>query len=173
LNLRAKGRVARRAHVQLASFYIEREDRNQALEHLSLNIADDPKSPRAFFLKGQANLIFEQYESSLDDYEEAVRLGGSNAELRKLGENLANVFTSRGEALRVQGRRWPAVSEFNRAIRADSEYPSAYRERGLAYRDIGLVGLAMADFENALRLDPVDEKARELLSTTSREANGR
>ena len=124
------------------------------MRHLSLNIDGNPENSNAFFLRGQANFIFEQYESSLEDYEEAVRLGIDNDEAAKPGANLAVVFTSKGGPFSDQDLYWPAISEFNRAIRTDSQYPIAYRERGRAYRELGLVTVAMGDFEDAVRLDP-------------------
>jgi tetratricopeptide (TPR) repeat protein len=168
LTLSPTGRGAGNANYQLALFYINEGDREKALNHLSSNVRGNPTNPNVFAARGKAQLVFEQYELSLDDYEEALRLNASQAEIGNLGENLAKVFLSRGESLSNQGRYWPAIGEFSRAIRADSEYSLAYRERGNAHKELGLVRRARQDFEIAVRLDPGDENARAYLDATNR-----
>ena len=169
LEMNPNGDLARETRFRLAVFYIDRGDREQAIKNLSLNIRGNKRNPDGFINRGKAHFIFEEYELSLMDYEEAVQLGTSNPEANKLGENLAITFVSQGESLNKLGRYWPAISEFNRAIRADAQYPPAYRERGDTHRELGLASLAIRDFERAVRLDPDDEKARAYLDVASQE----
>ena len=166
LNWMPAGPLAGKAHVQLAGFYIKQEDWEQALRHLSLNIAGNSGDPVAVALRGKAHLAAEQYEDSLIDYEEAVKLGTA-AEVDELGESLAIVLTARGESLSNQGLYWPAIGEFNKAIWANRRYSPAYRERGSAHSELGLKNQAKRDFEDAVRLDPEDEEARALLDGAS------
>jgi len=168
LELRPSGPLAENAHIQLAVFYAGQRDKDQALEHLSLNIGINDQNPNAYVARGKAHFLFEQYDRSLEDYEQAIRRDPSNDEAGKLGKNLATVFVSRGESLSNLGQYWSAIGEYDRALRAYSQFPPAYRERGIAWQKLGLLGVAMRDLKNVVRLAPEDEKAQAYLDETVR-----
>jgi predicted Zn-dependent protease len=59
-----------------------------------------------------------------------------------------------------------AVKLLTRAIKADAANPQAYHERAMALANLDRDGDAVADFEQALALDPVFPGAREWLART-------
>ena len=59
-----------------------------------------------------------------------------------------------GMRFSVNGRLKEAISEFDEAIRLDSQSADAYLRRGNAYFDIGEFQRAIEDYDEAIRLDP-------------------
>ena len=65
-----------------------------------------------------------------------------------------------------------AIEDFNRAIRINPSYTSAYMHRGDAYRKAGNFERAIADFDRALQLDP-KSKYREYATEGRDKARGK
>ena len=84
-----------------------------------------------------------ELERALRDYDEAIRLDPHYAH----AFNNRGLFLERGEAIR-------AIRDFNRAIAEDTSYANAFRNRGLARLQQQSFDLAIADFDEAFRLNP-------------------
>ena len=57
--------------------------------------------------------------------------------------------------LQQEGRLAGAIEEFNEAIRLDSKSATVYNRRGVAYLNLDPSQKAIADFVEAIRLEPV------------------
>ncbi len=63
------------------------------------------------------------------------------------GEMPANVHNNKGVDFCVQWQFDAGIAEFNKALRANPDYPIAYFNRGLAFTRLGLENAALTDFE--------------------------
>ena len=75
------------------------------------------------------------------------------------GRSLARHYARRGGAYQAQGDLDHAMADFNKSIRVDPTYPSAYNNRGIAWYRRGDLNRAIADYDQAIRLDPKYEYA--------------
>ena len=70
------------------------------------------------------------------------------------GDDLAVIYTNRGNAHRDKGDFDKAVVDFDRAIQINPNFTTAYYNRGLAYRVTGNVDAAIADDDKAIEIKP-------------------
>jgi len=108
----------------------------------------DPKNAVAYGNRGMAYYGNSDLDRAIADFDEAIRLDPKDA----------TAYNNRGAARLGKGDRSPIVY---RTIVKDSRWrvPKAvflYKSNGLAQRDKGDVGLAIADFSEAARLAPKD-----------------
>jgi tetratricopeptide (TPR) repeat protein len=90
------------------------------------------------------------YDQAIADYDEAIRLDPSDAE----------VFNSRGVAHHHKGDYDQAIADYSEAIRLDPKNAMALRNRGLVYHDDkGDLDRAIRDFDQAIRINPKYETA--------------
>jgi tetratricopeptide (TPR) repeat protein len=103
---------------------------------------------------------FDAYASGLDAlntgrYEEAL---GYFDQVAKLGPRLPDVQYLRGEAIRLGGEPRQSFAAYDAAILLDKEYAPGFLGRGRAFLAIN-DPRALADFEQAYKLDPLLEQA--------------
>jgi len=77
--------------------------------------------------------------------------------------NLAVAFNNRGSAKDDMGDSDGAIEDFKLALKVNPRYAEAYYNRSFAYERKGLLPLAVADIEKALRLSPDDPDYRDRL----------
>jgi tetratricopeptide (TPR) repeat protein len=83
-------------------------------------------------------------QHALDDYNEAVRLAPTNAE----------VFYNRGVFFAAQSDSDAALHDFDTAIGIDAKLVPALRQRARVYQVKGNLSGALADYSEAIRLQP-------------------
>ena len=128
-----------------ASSQIDRREYREALPNLNQAIRLDSKNAQAFYLRGLARRETSRVSDSNDainDLSEAIRLGLRNTEIFSL-----------------RARLWP-LHQYQNAINDFSEVlkikPSSeiFLERGRNYLFTGFGDMAIADFTEALQLNP-------------------
>ena len=101
--------------------------------------------------------------SALADATQDCRSGVPDMRVAGCSRLLAEARTPRQRAIALDGRCWAqidrgafadALSDCNRAIRADDEYPYAYHNRGVAQAGLQNPSAAIADFDRALSIRP-------------------
>jgi tetratricopeptide (TPR) repeat protein len=102
----------------------------------------------AFSNRAAAYYYKQDYDRSLEDYEEAVRLDPKDAA----------AYTGRGYAWQAKGDFDRAFADYGEAIRLDPKYATAYQDRGSAWESKGDYDRAIADYNEAIRLDPKHAK---------------
>ena len=113
-----------------------------------------PKSPKAFSLRGQANLGLENYFSALFDFEQSISFDNTVAES----------YVWKGKALYKLEEYDKAFLEFDKADwYYRSENAVALRWRGMARYCIGQIENSINDFKRAVELG--DEDSNFILST--------
>ena len=91
----------------------------------------------ALALKGDAYLAIGNYDRAIADYGEAINLGGK--------EDLGDYYIRRGDAHAI-GDDWVrAVEDYDRAVLADADNPSASLRRAIGYIQLGESHRAIED----------------------------
>ena len=128
---------------------------NQGVENSNLNqddktIADytkaielDPKSAKAYAVRGDAYKRLKQFYKAIADYTKAIELDPKDAK----------AYNNRGIAYRELKKFDKAITDFTKAIDLDSK-SDAYNNRGLAYFGLQQYDKAIADYTRAIELDP-------------------
>ena len=98
----------------------------------------------AFFEQGKKHLYEQDYESAIEDFNQAIRLN----------PNYSQAYNGRGLAYHNQGDYRRAIGDYNQAIRLNPEYAIAYTNRGFAYSGQGDYERAIGDYTEAIRLNP-------------------
>jgi len=103
------------------------------------------KLATAFDNRGVAYRRKGEYGRALQDYEQAIRLNPSNA----------NVYNNRGIIYRIKGDYGRAIADYDEAIwLKHGDFPAAYYNRALAYADKGEYELSLRDFDVVMRFNP-------------------
>jgi tetratricopeptide (TPR) repeat protein len=69
-------------------------------------------------------------------------------------QNVASLYTRRGNEYAYKGQYDRAIQDFDQAIRLDPQNVVAFYDRGIAYGAKGQRDRAIQDFDQAIRLDP-------------------
>jgi tetratricopeptide (TPR) repeat protein len=111
-----------------------------------------PKTETEFLARGYASIHSQKNSKALTDAEAALRLSPDDVMAINL-HGLACHFRS--------GQRQQAVADYLTAIQLDHYGSSAYNNLGFAYRELGQFGLAKANLDKALEIEPWYLPARE------------
>jgi tetratricopeptide (TPR) repeat protein len=107
----------------------------------------------AFSNRGLGYLRKREFDRSITDFNEAIRINPKNA----------FAYDNRGDAWREKGQFDRALTDYNAAIRNDATFASSYLNRGLTFERMGNLQSARADFRTVLALKgdrPIDKWAR-------------
>jgi tetratricopeptide (TPR) repeat protein len=85
-----------------------------------------------------------ELDRAADDFGEAIRLKPTVTGHRFLGRVLAD-----------QGRTREAIDQYEEALKLDRRSAVTLNDRGVAYRSLGDLSAAMADWSAAMQLDPL------------------
>jgi tetratricopeptide (TPR) repeat protein len=107
----------------------------------------NPDSAKAFSMLGLAYLKKDDYDSAVSHLTRAI----------KLKPKLADAYGYRAEAYRLKGMLDLAVQDVDRVLDIGGDKQTigmAYSTRAKAFRDLGEIERADADFKKAVNLDP-------------------
>jgi len=99
---------------------------------------------RAFSSRGSAHIRKRQYDSAIQDLDQAIQRD----------PKYALAFQSRGTAYSLKGQYERAIGDFTQAIRLDPKSAVALYARGGVYNVQGQYDRAIQDFDQAIRLKP-------------------
>ena len=142
--------------------------------------SSDAERFAAFFNRANAYRQLDQTQRSIQDYDEAIRIGHPSLAYRaysgrgsaygvlgqieraiqdydqalRLNPRDAQTFHYRGVMHFELGRYRTAINDFSEAIRISPDYAFAYLDRGTAYAELGEHARAIEDFASANRLVP-------------------
>ena len=111
-----------------------------------------PNIAWAYANRGNAYYSKGEYDRTIQDFTEAIRLDGSRADR----------YYGRGRAYRSKGEYDKAIADFSTAIAGfdPSKYPAYYKRdyfnsRGGSFLSKKEYDLALADYDDAIRIDPL------------------
>jgi tetratricopeptide (TPR) repeat protein len=106
-------------------------------------IKQDKRNAEAYFYKGKINKALKQFDKAVDDFNKALDLGYSKYECA----------VEVGNAYSQMGSRSKAIRYFTSAIKEDPNKGKAYELRGLGYLIEEDYKNALADLDEALKID--------------------
>ncbi len=98
----------------------------------------------AYYRRGVAYFAKLDYDHSMPDYDEAIRLN----------PNFAQAFNNRGVIYNNKGDYDRAIEDYDQAIRLNPNYALAFQNRGVANNHKSEYDLAIPDFDQSIRLNP-------------------
>ena len=119
-----------------------------------------PKNPKYYANRGDAWRLTGNLERALLDQNRAIELYAG-------GPGVALGLTLRGETLRYMGDYDSALSNFNQAIRFESDFAPAYAGLGLTFERMGDFERAKSEFRTALSVS--ENSGRGDISKSARE----
>jgi tetratricopeptide (TPR) repeat protein len=132
------------------SVYRRTGEYDRAIADFDRAIALDPKFAKAFSDRGLTYAGKGDFDRATDDLNRAIALNPHASGYA----NLAAVNEMRGDLL-------DAIANANEAIRLDPKDAVAFNVRGKAWFDKDQYALALADFDQAIRLDPALSDAQQ------------
>jgi len=151
------------AHYGMGSFYITQNRYDDALAELDEAISLNPLDAMAWFSRGELHRLAQRYPQALTDLDEAIRLDGSHetafrgrAEVHCSQGNFAEAIADLQEALEVEPSLRELVELRTQDIEAHikAEEVRGLIEAGIAHMGQGEDDAAVADFQEATRIDP-------------------
>jgi tetratricopeptide (TPR) repeat protein len=143
--------------VQDANQKTERRDFSGALANLDQVIAIVPEAAMPYYYRGTVYLGAENPTIALTDFEQALKIQPNNLQFKKCRLLTNALIKARRSDL--QGSR----SDFDELIKLDPQDARSYYRRGSLYRETGNEAAAIADFEQALKLQPDLAQAKKAL----------
>jgi len=110
-----------------------------------LNLADLELSA------GNLKEATDNYNAAIDSYSKALTTDSTNA-----SKGLASSYVGRGNAYFETGKFDVAISNYNDALKYESNSAAALNGRGKAWREKGDIAKALADFNRAVANNPDD-----------------
>ncbi len=108
---------------------------------------------------GNIYLEFGMWDDAIEEYRKAV----------KLHPGAADFHTKLGIAIRSKGNYEDAVIYFVKAKEINPDYGQGWVQLGLTYYMKGMIGLALEEWESALRYNPKLEEAKTYLKLLRKE----
>lgn len=144
-------------------------------DYTSLLELDAPNAQEYYFQRGMAYNSMHDTMHTLQDWEEAARLGHTEAKQRAadtlngLGMGVMGWVEGEGDEelepkvqvkpLSEKEKQQKALEAFNRALKIFPDHPSSLRLRAQLYAQIGENKLALEDITKAIQLAPKDTEA--------------
>jgi tetratricopeptide (TPR) repeat protein len=161
------GDLVEASHYYLARIYLDQGDTDAAIEELQQALAIDRVDADAWYLLGQTYLQVDDLDGAIDAFSRAVTFVPN---FREAYEGLARAYEERGmEAEHLyalgmvayaQGDYAEAERTLEAALEASSDLVVAHVGLGLVRESRGERDLAIASYQEALRLDPENFNAR-------------
>ncbi len=129
-------------------------DYNSAVACLDDVIRLDPSFADAWGVRGSYRQALSQYEGSLSDYTEAIRL-----------DPQPDRYHERGVVFEMLNKPDRALMDADEAIRLDDHAGNLYQWRGVLNLETGHYSEALSDYTNAIRLNSDTYKNDPLLAT--------
>jgi tetratricopeptide (TPR) repeat protein len=123
--------------------------RIEACTRLIAEVTDDEIRAEALIQRGVLYELSDDREAAIKDYDEAIRLDGTNPV----------PFFNRGNVRDQMGEYDLAIADYTQAIKIDPTDPDIFNNRGQVYDSKGEYDLAIADYSESIRLNPDNQRA--------------
>ncbi len=117
-----------------------------AIQKWSRNIQDNKNLENALYNRSQAYILLKQYPFAIKDLDRLLSIQRQKAS--------ANVYILRGIALTETNQLPTAIESFNKAEQLQPS-PLVYNNRAIAYKNLGMLDLALLDLQNSVKLAPI------------------
>jgi tetratricopeptide (TPR) repeat protein len=150
--------------------YADIKNWDLAIADLDEAIRLAPKNADYIFGRGFVNILKGDYDRAIADLTEAIRLDPTRADAWSMR---AVAFSKAGDERILPFKKKAdydlAIADDNEAIRLRPDKASYYIDRGNAYKTTGVFDKALADFRQALILEPQNEVAADSVRALQRD----
>ncbi len=147
------------SHYNLARYYQERGNHQEAIKEFMKTVAIDPGNVKALNAMGVSYDSLKDYGRASQCYQAAL----------KIEPNSAYVYNNIGQSLLLQGNHLSAIEAFKKAVERDNANARIHNNLGRAYAMAGRHDLAVAEFERGSK----GVSAESVLASVLQEAEGR
>lgn len=171
------------AHLRVGTLDAMAGEHRKAIEAFNAGLAADASNVPLLIYRGYVWTLLDEFDKSLNDYTEAIRLDPQSArarsyraaELERRGEveramedlnaailaepAIAEWHSQRGLLWGAMGKHDKAIADLSKAIEIEPTVALTYANRAYAFEQQGEFEKAVGDYENAIRIDPNDAKA--------------
>jgi tetratricopeptide (TPR) repeat protein len=116
---------------------------DQAIEALNNAIEKDKTYAYAYFNRGRAYSLLNDYDRAQADFTKSIQL-----------KNMARAYFERGVIFTIKGMIREAIDDFSNAIMMRRDDANAYAWRGFAYLIYGDLNRALYNLDTAVEFDP-------------------
>ena len=142
------------SYYDLGKENLKNRDIGNALTNLSRAIELKPDFGDAYYLRGLAHALEEEYDEAIADFEQVIELDPNHTDVPVA---LTGVHAGRGAEYALQGNYDKAIADFEKAIKLGADNDDvrsglalAYLKRGIDHLDEGDEDEAVADFNRAI-----------------------
>lgn len=128
-------------YVKRGDIYKEQEQYHAAIIDYNLAIKINPNKKDAYIYRGLAYEKLGELNKAIESYKEALNI------------NPKGMFTDLEEAYQCQKKLRNEIDEYTQYLKKDA-YASVYAKRGNTYLALGELDEAIADFNEAIDIDP-------------------
>ena len=141
-------------HDRRAQIYMDQERYDLAIAELSRSIELSPRNASTYALRGKLRSYINHPKGAIADFDQALQLS----------PNTFEVLYDRGLARSALGDRELAMADYDAGLKlvptADSESRSAFLSaRAIVWNNMRMLDLAIADIDEAVRLQPENADA--------------
>lgn len=144
LQTKPSAAVAALAYAERSSAYVDKEDKEHALNDANECIRLDPRIARAYQSRGRVYCREGRIDDAIAEYNKGL----------SLNPDFAYLYVNRAVAYETKGDHSRAISDCNEAIRREPKLTDAYVDRGIAYYSLGQNDKALADYNKGIDLSP-------------------
>ncbi|GHV70511.1 hypothetical protein AGMMS49928_18590 [Spirochaetia bacterium] len=176
------------AYVNLGLLYTAKGDYNRAIDAYTQAIRIEPRNPKHYNSRGVAYALMDQASLAIADFTQVIKIDSKNTaaytyraeeyaaeadadralrdfnQAIKLDPQYAAAYRGRGKLHSDNGEYEKAVDDYSQAISLEPDYAETYTLRGNLYlRQLSSQKKAIADFTEAVRLEPGNQRYRQNL----------
>ncbi len=134
-----------RAYMSRGNYFMDNQKYDEALSDFNYSLNINPNYYQALESRGNLHIQMKNYDSAIDDF--TLCIGN--------GTNKENLYVMRGMAFSKSNKINQALSDYNKALELNPQYPIAYNGRGTLYfNKLKEYNKALNDFNQAISLDP-------------------
>ena len=141
-------------YIELGEVYAELEDWENMVASMTAALDIDPSNAAALTLRGTAYLKLREFELAITDLKASLSGDVASAEANT---NLVDAYYELGQVLYSLDQPADSIANFTEALNyaeIDTDISRVRAERGFVYSETGDYDAALADFNEALTLNP-------------------
>ncbi|XP_030063811.1 tetratricopeptide repeat protein 16 [Microcaecilia unicolor] len=130
---------------------------HEALHKISLAIESQPSEAQYYVIRGAIYRRLQHFTAAIDDYLMALELSKDKETCTKAQTQLLLTYNDFAVNCYTKGFYKDGVLLLNKALKGQKQEPGLYINRGDCFFQLGEMTFALADYQQALELNPLDQ----------------
>jgi len=157
-----------KGYILRSSIYCGKGDFDKAIADAQYAVKLQPEHANSYMALAVAYAAKGELDKAAESYRTVVRLGLNDKTTKELKDVLWESYIVRGNASGGRGNHNAAISDFTKAIGIDSSKAIAFANRGMGYFNLGELDKAVADLEQAVKIEPSNAQYKSALERVRR-----